>query len=380
MLLQAARQRAARPALPMAASAPSTRSWRVYRPHARLGAAPSAADARRHARHDGRDGLSLRHRPQGLLPAAGHRPADRARSWPTRTPPSRRWTAGSGSSRTSCSRIPAVDVRSRRYAGGGSTPNTGADVRHPEAARPSARSPPTQVIARLRPKLAHIPGATLYLQSVQDLRIGGRPSARPVPVHARGRQTSRELQSLGAAGPASACARLPELARRQQRPAEQGAARRRSRSTATTAARLGITPQAIDDTLYDAFGQRQVSTMYTAAQPVPRRPGGGSAVPGRARRPGRTCYVRSVNDGGGLVPLSAFTHYEPSTAPLPVNHQGQFPSVTISFNLAAGQLARRRGRRDRAGRGGDRPAGHDPRQLPGHGAGVPGLAARTSRS
>ena len=100
-----------------------------------------------------------------------------------------------------------------------------------------------------------------------------------------------------------------------------------------TASRLGITAQVIDDTLYDAFGQRQVSTMYTqlnqyhvVMEVAPRfweSPEGLNDI-----------YVRSTN--GAQVPLSAFTHYGPSTTALAVNHQGQFPAITLSFNLTPG--------------------------------------------
>ena len=100
-----------------------------------------------------------------------------------------------------------------------------------------------------------------------------------------------------------------------------------------TASRLGITPQLLDNTLYDAFGQRQVSTMYTqlnqyhvvmeAAPEFWQNPDGLKQI-----------YINSTN--GGQVPLSAVTHYEASTTPLTVNHQGQFPAVTISFNLKQG--------------------------------------------
>ena len=100
-----------------------------------------------------------------------------------------------------------------------------------------------------------------------------------------------------------------------------------------TAARLGISPQMIDDTLYDAFGQRPVSTMYTQLNQYHvimevdpqfwQSPDGLKEI-----------YVRAKS--GPMVPLAAFSHYERSTAPLSVNHQGQFPSVTISFNLPAG--------------------------------------------
>ncbi len=100
-----------------------------------------------------------------------------------------------------------------------------------------------------------------------------------------------------------------------------------------TASRLGITPQMIDNTLYDAFGQRQISTMFTQLNQY-------HVVlevrPELQQRPGdlKNLYIRSA--GGGQVPLSAFTHYETRTTPLTVNHQGQFPIATVSFNLAPG--------------------------------------------
>ena len=93
----------------------------------------------------------------------------------------------------------------------------------------------------------------------------------------------------------------------------------------------------------------------------------------------RYIYVRSTT--GELVPLSAFTHYAPGTTSLAVNHQGQFPSVTISFNLPRRRRARRRRRPRSAAREQEMrvPAGH-PRQLPGHGAGLPGLARQRAAS
>jgi multidrug efflux pump subunit AcrB len=101
----------------------------------------------------------------------------------------------------------------------------------------------------------------------------------------------------------------------------------------STASRLGITPQAIDNTLYDAFGQRQVSTMYT---PLNQYHVVLEADPRFWQNPDglKSIFVRA--NSGAMVPLSAFTRYAPSTAPLAVNHQIQFPSVTISFNLPPG--------------------------------------------
>src|SRR5256884_848760 len=100
-----------------------------------------------------------------------------------------------------------------------------------------------------------------------------------------------------------------------------------------TASRLGITPQAIDDALYDAFGQRQISTLFTQLNQYHVIL---ETMPEFQKNPAKLqdIYVRSAS--GGAVPLSAFTHFESGTAPLAINHQGQFPSVTISFNLAPG--------------------------------------------
>jgi multidrug efflux pump len=187
-----------------------------------------------------------------------------------------------------------------------------------------------QVIARLRPKLAHIPGATLVLQPVQDLRIGGRPSAAQYQYTLQGDdpeelfrwapQVYRKLRTL------------PELTDVNTDQQNRGLQVRLAIDR-ETASRLGITPQIIDNTLYDAFGQRQVSTMYRQLNQYHvvldvdpqfwQNPEGLQHI-----------YVRPPNREP--VPLAAFTHYERSTSPLTVNHQGQFPSVTISFNLPAG--------------------------------------------
>ena len=118
-----------------------------------------------------------------------------------------------------------------------------------------------QVIARLRGKLARLPGATLYLQAVQDLRVGGRRSSAMYQYTLQGDST-RDAERVGAAGlrqaadAARSWSTSTAISRRR-------ACRRRWSIDRGTASRLGITSQNIDDTLYDAFGQRQVSTMYT---------------------------------------------------------------------------------------------------------------------
>ena len=100
-----------------------------------------------------------------------------------------------------------------------------------------------------------------------------------------------------------------------------------------TASRLGITSQTLDNALYDAFGQRQVSTMY---RPLNQYHVVMEVASQFQQTPEalQNIYLRSTV--GTPVPLAAFTHFEPSNTPLAVNHQGQVPSVTISFNLAPG--------------------------------------------
>ncbi len=100
-----------------------------------------------------------------------------------------------------------------------------------------------------------------------------------------------------------------------------------------TAARLGITAQQIDSTLYDAFGQRQVSTLFTQLNQYHLVM---EATPSFQKTPGRLKDIYVQSSSGGSVPLSTFAHFETTNAPLSINHQGQFPCVTISFNLAPG--------------------------------------------
>src|ERR1051325_1458671 len=100
-----------------------------------------------------------------------------------------------------------------------------------------------------------------------------------------------------------------------------------------TAARLGITPQAIDEALYDAFGQRQISTMYTQLNQYHVVM---EAAPAFWQSPETLKNVHVRSTSGAEVPLAAVAHFAPTTAPLTVNHQGQFPAVTLSFNLAPG--------------------------------------------
>jgi multidrug efflux pump subunit AcrB len=187
-----------------------------------------------------------------------------------------------------------------------------------------------QVMARLRGTLARVPGARLFMQANQELRIGGRQSGAQYQFTLQG-ENVRELNEW-APRVLNKIRTLPLLTDVNSDQQDRGleASLVIDRATAT---RLGVSTAAIDDTLYDAFGQRQVSTMYKQLNQYHvvlevnanfwQNPDGLKHI-----------YVRSANRT--LVPLSAFTHYAPSNTPLAVNHQGLFPAVTISFNLAPG--------------------------------------------
>ena len=187
-----------------------------------------------------------------------------------------------------------------------------------------------QVIARLRGKLSSVPGATLYLQPVQDIRVGGRPSATQYQYTLQGDNSDELFQ--WAPRVYSGLRKLKELADVNSDQQNKGlqAALTIDRATAS---RLGITPQMLDSTLYDAFGQRQVSTMYTQLNQYHVIM---EVAPPFWQNPEGLKYIYLPATDGTMVPLAAFTRYAPSTAPLQVNHQGQFPAVTISFNLPLG--------------------------------------------
>ncbi|MCK9378020.1 MAG: multidrug efflux RND transporter permease subunit [Syntrophobacterales bacterium] len=213
--------------------------------------------------------------------------------------------------------------------GGGSTTNTArmfVSLKPFEERKSTAR----QVIARLRRNLSQIAGAPTYLQPVQDLRIGGFASAALYQFTLRG----ENLEELNTWGPRvlQKMRTLPELVDVNSNQQDKGL-----QSSLVidrdTASRFGLTAQSIDDTLYDAFGQRQVSITYT---PLNQYHVVMEVAPPYWQRPEtlRQIYVHSPR--GFEVPLSAFTRYQPTATPLSVNHLGQFPAVTTSFNLARG--------------------------------------------
>ena len=188
----------------------------------------------------------------------------------------------------------------------------------------------SDVINRLRPKLTSVPGATVFLQAGQDLRIGGRQSNAQYQYTIQ----SDSLSDLVRWGPQLLLQmrKLPgftDVNTDQQNSGLQASLV----YDRATAARLGITPQMIDNTLYDAFGQAQVSTMYTSLNQYHVVM---EAAPQYWQSPLGLNDIYLHPTTGGEVPLGAVAHFEPTTAPLAVNHQSQFPSVTISFNLAPG--------------------------------------------
>jgi multidrug efflux pump len=186
------------------------------------------------------------------------------------------------------------------------------------------------VIARLRPKLAHIPGATLYMQASQDIRVGGRFGAAQYQFTMQG----DNIQDLENYGP-----RMLQALRTVRSIVDVNTDQQDRGLQAyvnvdrSTAARFGISSQLADNVLYDAFGERQVSTMYTALNQYHV-----VMVVGRKfwQNPLFLHQLYAFAPNGQDVPLSAFSNYNPITAPLAVNHQGLSPSVTISFNLQPG--------------------------------------------
>jgi len=184
------------------------------------------------------------------------------------------------------------------------------------------------VINRLRGKLAVVPGATLFLQAAQDLTIGGRQSNAQYQYTLQG----QDLKELDTWAPRllRKVRQLPELKDVNTDQQDQGLEAQLVIDR-DTASRLGVAAQDIDNALYDAFGQRQVSTMY---RPLNQYHVVMEVAPEfqQTTEGLQNIYVRSSS--GTPVPLSAFTRLEPSNTALAVNHQSQFPSVTISFNLA----------------------------------------------
>jgi multidrug efflux pump len=226
------------------------------------------------------------------------------------------------------SKDPAIDSVTSFTGGGsgGSTARMFAQLKPLNVRKLSA----DQVIGRIRRATSHVPGAALYLQAVQDLTVGGRFGGAQYQYTLQ----ADNLADLTHWAPIiqQRIAKIPELrdvnSDQQMRGLASNIVIDRD-----TAGRLGVSVQDIDNTLGDAFGQRQVSNIYkglnqyhVVMEVAPQAQQSPDAL--------KTIYVPSKS--GKLVPLSAFAHYEYSNTPLSVNHQGLFPSITLSFNLAPG--------------------------------------------
>src|SRR6266581_6822094 len=218
-----------------------------------------------------------------------------------------------------------------------------------------------EIIRRLQPALANVEGITLFMQPVQDLTVEDRVS-RTQYQYSLEDPDPQEL-SLWAPRFVQMLQALPQLRDVASDDQNRGL-QTRLIIDRDTASRFGIRPQTIDDTLYDAFGQRQISTIFTQSNQYRvvlevkpqlqenlqdlqhlylRSAAGGQVPPSTTSGQGasgttstQTSTQVPISAAGGQVPLSALTRVETSTAPLAVNHQGQFPVVTLSFNLAPG--------------------------------------------
>ncbi|HEX2331154.1 MAG TPA: multidrug efflux RND transporter permease subunit [Candidatus Angelobacter sp.] len=233
---------------------------------------------------------------------------------------------------------PAIDTV-MAFSGGQGTSNTGRmfgtlkPLNERDRVRDRFGSHPVsveQVINRLRGKLAAVPGATLFLTATQDLNIGGRFSNAQFQYTLQAEDLTelnywapRILQKLRT---------MPELRDVNTDQQNKGLSAQ-VQVDRDTASRLGISPAQVDQALYTSFGQAQVSTMYrqlnqyhVVMEVDPKLMSGPEAL--------QNTYVKSST--GAEVPLAAFAKYVPSNTSLQVNHQGVFPAVTISFNLALG--------------------------------------------
>ncbi|MFY9584817.1 MAG: multidrug efflux RND transporter permease subunit [Candidatus Acidiferrales bacterium] len=213
--------------------------------------------------------------------------------------------------------------------GTNTTPNSGR-IQINLKPRDQRNATASEIIRRLQLGLAKIEGVTLYMQPVQDLTVEDRISRTQYQYSIE----DADIQELNEWAPKllAKLRALPELLDVASDQQNRGL-RADLVIDRDTASRLGILPQTIDDTLYDAFGQRQISTIFTQLNQYhvvlevdPRFRQNPDAL--------KDIYVRSSN--GTQVSLAAFTRFQPSSASLAINHQGQFPVVTLSFNLKAG--------------------------------------------
>jgi multidrug efflux pump len=297
---------------------------------AALGPQAPASDSPRRRRDAGRHHRTLVRHSQGLFPGAGHG----VLLGISEAPQSVSFPAMAERQQALAREIlkdPAVESLSSFIGvdGTNTTLNSGRLQINlkPHSDRDSSA---TEISRRIQKAVAGVSGITLYLQPVQDLTVEDRVSRTQFQYSLESPDTAelatwvpRFIERLRA---------LPELADVASDQQNQGL-RAAVTVDRATASRLGITPQMVDDALYDAFGQRQVSTIFTQTNQY-------RVVlewdPDFQTSPADLDHVYLRSAVGGMVPLSTLAKIETVNAPLVINHQGQFPVVTVSFNLAPG--------------------------------------------
>ena len=322
------------------------------------------------------DRLSLRDDPQGLLPAAGHRlhlrPGRGApgylvrRAWPSCAHELADIVAqGSGG----LGRVLFVGT-----TGGNPTENT---ARMFIQLKPFDERDVTaqQVIQRLRPRSRRSRAPSSSCRPART-SMSAAGSAKTQYQYTLTDTNSDELNHWAPiieAGACASCRELQDVTSDQQIAAPHVAIE----IDRDTASRLGVSRALIDETLYDAFGQRQVATIYTSTNQYKVVLEVAAAIPAR---PGRA-VARSTcpAPNGAQVPLSTLRTISAKLEPLTINHQGQFPAVTLSFNLAPGVALGQAVEAIQRCRGRAQDAGHAPGLVPGHGAGLPGVAVSRRR-
>jgi multidrug efflux pump len=188
----------------------------------------------------------------------------------------------------------------------------------------------SDVIRRLQPELANVDGITLNMQPVQDLTVEDRVSRTQYQYTLEDANADELNQwTTKLVDKMQTLPQLRDVATDQQTHGAEATLV----VDRVTASRLGITPQAIDNALYDAFGQRQISTLFTQLNQYHVIL---ETLPDFQRNPSKLNDIYVLSTSGTAVPLGTFSHFESGVAPLAINHQGQFPAVTISFNLAPG--------------------------------------------
>jgi multidrug efflux pump len=221
---------------------------------------------------------------------------------------------------------PAVD-NVIAFTGGNGATNTGSVY---IALKPLSqrKTSATQIIDRIRPKLSRLPLASAFLQAVQDLRVGGRSSNAMYQYTLQ----ADTLQDLTKWGPLL-LNQMKKLQGFQDVSSDQqnGGLDEMMTYDRVTAAKLGVTVQSLDSTLYGAFGQSEVSVIYT---PLNQYYVVLEAAPQYWQSPEGLKYIY-LHSTGGSVPISTVSTTQANTTPLAINHTGLFPSVTVSFNLAA---------------------------------------------